>query len=61
LVVGEQDVVSIPFDCRRRIGFHVTLEIGVELQGLADALSNDLDGRRELDFDVNVSSSTLVK
>jgi hypothetical protein len=38
----------------------VTLEIGVELQGLADALSNDLDGRRELDFDVNVSSSTLV-
>jgi hypothetical protein len=61
LVVGEQDVVSIPLNCRRRIGFHVTLEIGVELQGLADALSNDLDGRRELDFDVNVSSSTLVK
>jgi hypothetical protein len=61
LVIGEQDVVSIPLDCRRRIGFHVTLKVGVELQGLADALSDDLDCRRELDFDVDVSSSTLVK
>ena len=36
----------------------MALEIGVELQSLTDALSNDFDRRRKLDFDVNVTTRT---
>jgi hypothetical protein len=34
----------------------LSLYLGVELQGLTDALSNDFDRRSKLDFDVNVAT-----
>ena len=57
LIGRQKDVVSVPLDGRRRVGLDVALEIGVELEGLADSLPNDFDGGRELDFDVNVTTS----
>ena len=56
LIVVQLDVVSEPLDGRRRVGFNVAFEVGVELERLADAFAADPDRRRELNLDVDVST-----
>ena len=58
LICREQDVVSEPFNGWRRISLDVAFKISVELKSLADALADNFDGRRELDFDVDIASSS---
>ncbi len=60
LIVGQQDVVAVPLDGRRRIRFNMTLQIHVKLQGLAQAFSRDLDGGLELNLHVHIPARALT-
>ena len=60
LVVVQQNIVSVPFDGWWWVSLDMALEVHVELEGLAQPLSGDVDHGRELHLHVNVSSSSLA-
>ena len=59
LVVVELHVIPEPLYGRRRVGLDLALQVHVELEGLAQALAGDLDGRLELHLHVHVATGTL--